>query len=183
MKLSVTGPLLSLAALASAQGAQAQQNCVEAADLSDTVTYAMPILYDSLGTSCDARFSKSEFMRTRAADFVDEFRSRQDAAWPGTLRLMKTFMASKAAKSGSGDDEMAALIGAMPDESLRPFVDAMVGQMINQKIASTIKPNTCDDIAEAMELLAPLPPENIAGLFTFILRQSDIEDPALCPSG
>ena len=31
-----------------------------------------------------------------------------------------------------------------------------------------------------MELLAPLPPENLGGLLTFILDVTDVKEPAIC---
>ena len=35
-------------------------------------------------------------------------------------------------------------------------------------------------IERAMELLAPLPPENLGGLLTFILDVTDVKEPAIC---
>lgn len=182
MKISTMGPALALAALVSAQGAQAQQACVAPQDLSDTVTYALPILYDSLQSPCQQQFAASSFMQAQGPAFIDRFRARQDAAWPGTMRLLKTFMTRSTDGKDAADAEMMALITSLPEESLRPFVDGIVGQMINEKVASDIKPQTCSDIAEAMELIEPLPAENVGGLVTFIARQADIKDPQICSS-
>ena len=70
------------------------------------------------------------------------------------------------------------MIAALPESSLRPFVDGLVGQMI----AGEIKPDSCDKIERGMELLSPLPPENIAGLLAFVAELSDIKNPEICPA-
>ena len=176
MKNSLLASSLALAALFSAQGAQAQEACVAPQDLTDTITYAMPIVYDSIKGKCAAQFRASTFMRNDGDAFVDQFRAKQDEAWPGTLRLLKVFMVQR---SGS-EDQTAAMIASLPEESLRPFVDGIVGMVITDKLGADFKPDTCHDVAEAMELIAPLPVENISGLVTFLARQADLNEPKLC---
>ena len=75
---------------------------------------------------------------------------------------------------------MMAAFEQMPPEALRPLVDAFVGQMITNDLAKDLKPSTCGDIAEAMELVAPLPPENIGGLASFLARVTGLDNPAVC---
>lgn len=178
MKNPFLASTLALAALASAQGAQAQQACVAPQDLSDTITYVMPIVYDTIRGKCAAQFRASTFMRNDGDAFVDQFRARQDEAWPGALRLLKVFMAQR---SGS-EDQTAAMIASLPEESLRPFVDGIVGVVITERLGADFKPETCHDVAEAMELIAPLPVENISGLVTFLARQADLDEPKICPA-
>jgi hypothetical protein len=170
-------PALALAALASATTAQAQQKpCIAAADLGDTVLYAMPIAYDAVSTTCKAQLRSDGFMARGGDKFVAKFRERQDSAWPGAFRLLKTFMAKEAgAEAGAGAD-MGAMIAALPEESLRPFVDGLVGQMI----AEEIKPDSCGKIERGLELLSPLPVENVAGLMAFIAEVADLKEPAIC---
>lgn len=177
MNNSFLASSLALAALASAQGAQAQEACVAPQDLSDTITYAMPIVYDSIRGKCAAQFRASTFMRNDGDAFVDQFRARLDEAWPGALRLLKVFMVQR---SGS-EDQTAAMIASLPEASLRPLVDGIVGMALAERLGTDLKPETCHDVAEAMELIAPLPVENISGLVTFLARQADLDEPKLCP--
>lgn len=177
MKNSLLASSLALAALASAQGAQAQEACVAPQDLTDTITYAMPIVYDSIKGKCAAQFRASTFMRDDGDAFVDQFRAKQDEAWPGALRLLKVFMAQRS----GGEDQSSALIASLPEESLRPFVDGIVSVALTERLGADLKPETCHDVAEAMELIAPLPVENISGLVTFLARQADLDEPKLCP--
>ena len=113
-------------------------------------------------------------MKTEGAAFAEGFRALQDDSWPGALRLIKAF-AAKDSDDGEADP-IAAIIDSVPADALRPFVDAMVLQMV----AGEIKPDSCDKIERGVELIAPLPPENVTGLLTFIAEQTKIDNPPLC---
>lgn len=173
-------PALALVALATATTAQAQQQaaCVQSADLADAVVYAMPIAYDAVSASCGRQLSSDGFIARDKGRFIKTFRARQDAAWPGAFRLLKTFMANDNGEEGAREADMGAMIAALPESSLRPFVDGLVGQMI----AEEIKPDSCGKIERGIELLSPLPPENVAGLLAFVAELSDIKNPAICPA-
>lgn len=175
MNLRMIAPALALTALAAAQTAQAQQPaCVAAADLGDAVVYAMPIAYDAARTACANQLRRDGFLATGGEAFVAEFRARQDQAWPGAFRLLTVFMAENGVEGG--ENEIAALVTALPEEALRPFVDGMVGQMI----AKEIKGDSCAKIERGMELISPLPTANVGGLFAFIAELAELKNPAIC---
>jgi hypothetical protein len=169
-------PALALAALASSQTALAQQQaCVAPADLSDAVVYAMPIAYDAARTACSNRLARDGFMATRGEAYIEAFRAEQNEAWPGAFRFLKSFMEKDGGEGGSSPD-MGAMLGSMPEEALRPFVDALVGQMI----AAEIKGDTCGKIERGIELLSPLPTDNIGGLIAFLFELTDMKNPQIC---
>ena len=177
MKTRVLAPALSVLALATATTAQAQaQTCVQSADLADAVIYAMPIAYDALSTACQRQLKSDGFMARDKGRFIQSFRDRQDDAWPGAFRMIKTFMADDKAARGGSENDMGAMIASLPEDALRPFVDGLVGQMIGGEI----KPDSCGKIERGIELLSPLPPENVAGLLTFLLELSDAKNPPIC---
>jgi hypothetical protein len=170
-------PALALVALATATTAQAQQQtCVAAADLGDTVLYAMPIAYDAVSTRCNKQLKADGFIARGGEAFIGKFRARQDSAWPGAFRLLKTLMAQQSAEKGGRDADITAMIAALPEESLRPFVDGLVGQLL----ADEIKPDSCGKIERGMELLSPLPVENVGGLMAFIAELADLKNPSIC---
>jgi len=180
MKTTFAGAVLAFASLVSTQGVAAQQSCVEPSDLADTITYAVPLVYESVEAPCSSVFASSPFMANEARAFVDLFRQRQDASWPGTLNLIKVFITTEASQGEGSDAVMAEAISQLSPDALRPFADVIINQVINERIAADIKVSTCSDIAEAMELIAPLPPENISGLAVFIAKQAELESPTLC---
>lgn len=177
MTRHILAPAMAIAALVTAQTAQAQQQaCVAPDDLGDTVIYAMPIAYDAVSTKCASQLKTDGFMARSGGTFIDGFRARQNVAWPGAFRLLKTFMAQDNAEDGGTNANMTAMIAALPEESLRPFVDGLVGQMI----AEEIKPESCGQIERGLELLSPLPTDNVAGLIAFVAELADLKNPPIC---
>jgi hypothetical protein len=177
MTRPIIAPALALAALASATAAEAQQKpCVNPADLADAVVYVMPAAFDAAKTACGSRFASDGFVAREGDAYIAAFREGQDKAWPGAFRFLKTFMDQGGAGQGAKGDDMAAMLSAMPADALRPFVDALVGQMI----AGEIKPESCDKIERGLELLSPLPRDNVGGLIAFIVELADVKNPPVC---
>lgn len=172
MKRSLLASALGLAALTSAQAAQAQQACVMPADAADMVMYMMPVAYDGALKSCKNTFSDDAFLPSaEGRDFIKKFRTKQDATWAGTYRVAQVMIAAQG--EGAGEDNgMAETLGALDESQLRPFADALLGQMI----AEEIKPDACDKIDRGVELLSPLPAENVGGLVSFVLEMVDLGD-------
>lgn len=163
---TVIAPVIALAGLATAQTAQAQQQaCVGPADITDAVLYAMPIAFDAARTACTNRLARSGFMATKGNAFIAPFRTGQDKAWSGALRLFKVVAAKKADGEDPGAANIGAIIATMPDGALRPFVYAFLGQTI----AEEIKPADCTKIERGLELISPLPRENVGGLIAFVV--------------
>lgn len=162
---------LTLCALAQPQMAMAQQ-CVDQDDFSDMVQYAMPLVADAFVVKCESQLSPDGFFATRGDEFLAPFRANQDDHWPATLRVLKVF--------GSKDSEDAgpmAMIESLPEEALRPFVDAIVGTMI----AAELKVKDCGKIERGVALMAPLPPENVGDLFSFLVDMAGVKNPSVCP--
>ncbi|MBW3168429.1 hypothetical protein [Qipengyuania flava] len=161
--------LVAAIALCQAQVAHAQA-CLAPDDVTDAGIYAIPVVADGFRASCAPHLAADGFFATQGADFVAPYSAMQNERWPGTLRV---FLALAA---GGGADEQADALGELPGDALRPIVDAFFAQ----KIGEEIKPQDCSKIERAMELLAPLPPENLGGLLTFILDVTDVKEPAIC---
>ncbi len=154
---------LALCALTQSQMAMAQ-SCISEEDLSSAVRYSMPAIVSAVSGECSAELPADGFFATQSNAFLAPYVAQQDANWPGTLRVIKSF--------GSNDESPidTAMFDALPESALRPFVDAIITTML----AKEIKPDQCGKIERGMELIAPLPPENIGGLIGFVV--SMVED-------
>lgn len=179
MTRNFIAPTLAAAALVSATAAQAQQQaCVNPADLADAVVYIVPVAFDAAKTACGPKLEANGFMAREGDQYIAPFRTGQEQAWPGAFRFLKTFMDRGGAGKGAKGQDMAAMLSAMPADALRPFVDALVGQMI----AGEIKPDSCGKIERGLELLSPLPRENMGGIVAFIVEMTDVKNPPVCPA-
>ncbi|QYU68851.1 hypothetical protein J4558_01490 [Leptolyngbya sp. 15MV] len=163
---------LALAALAQPQAALAQQ-CIEQRDVSDGVIYAMPLLVDTVRAKCGSNLSANGFLASKGDAFLEPFRARQDATWPAALRLLEQF---GNAGSGGNTDDTFAMISSLPESALRPFIDALIQQMVGGEI----KLEDCGKIERGIALLSPLPPENIGGLASFLFEVAKVQNPTIC---
>jgi hypothetical protein len=156
-----------------AQAAFAQQ-CIAPEDLTDTGIYAVPVMVEGFAATCTPYLEPDGFFAQRGAEFVAPYTAMQSESWPGTLRVFMNF-ATRGGEDAAAS-ERSAMFRSLPPETLRPLVDAFLAQ----KIGEEIKPGDCAKIERAMELLAPLPPENFGGLLTFVLDVSKVRDPQVC---
>lgn len=169
--------LAALTALALPAGAQAAQVGAARAEMSPqaaqaAVRYALPHLLSGVRTTCGPRLSAEGYLAINGNALQERFAQGSDAAWPAAREaLMQLGAAEKA--------DMAKMFGQMPDSALKPFVDAMISSMV----ASELKADNCPDIERGLELLAPLPPENIAGLAGFIFEMVDRGDKKAAKGG
>lgn len=174
MKRRLLASALAFTAVGTAQTALAQQACVEPEDAADAVIYAMPAAYEATLKACDTEFDAGSFLRSAdGQNFIEQFRTQRDERWDGTFRFLRTFMS---AQGDGGDKGMADMISALPEESLRPFVDGLMGQLIGEQI----KPDSCGKIDRGVELMSPLPADNVSGLVAFVLELVKLDNPPVC---
>lgn len=109
-------------------------------------------------------------------DNVWTFRAVDDRTCEIDFVVDFTFMEQDAAAGEAAGMDMKAMLSAMPEDALRPFVDALVGQMI----AEQIKGESCGKIERGLELLSPLPSDNVGGLIAFVVELADLKNPPVC---
>ncbi len=179
MKLKFAAGAAAILSMAQPQIAFAQAaktQCIKEADLSDAIVYAMPSLFAAFRTKCIATLPKDGFTRVKGDAFASSFTTLQDQTWPGAQRVLLVFASAGSGKSGT-NDQMVTLMKSLPGEAVRPFIDAI----IEQKIAEEIQVSRCADIERGVSLLAPLPPQNIGGLLSFIMQFANTKEPEICP--
>lgn len=153
LRLAATAAaLLALSQPAMAQG----KPCIAPADMADAMTYSIPLVVDGLQSTCADTLPNDSFLMAQGDEFASGFEPLRAAAWSGARRFLMSF-----ADEGGQKSEATAFIKNLGDDALRPFVDAIVVQLV----AAEIKPATCGDIDSLLPLLAPLPPENYGPLF------------------
>ena len=126
------------------------------------VRYALPHLLAGVRSTCGPKLSPNGYLAKNGASLLDRYSQGAEAAWPAARVALMTL-------GGEKNADMANMLGQMPDAALKPFVDATISSMV----ATKLKAEDCGDIERGLELLAPLPPENIAGLAGFLLEMAD----------
>ena len=157
MKLSAFAALAVLALPGAVQAKDLSPEGTRAA-----VRYALPHLVAGVRATCAAKLSPGGYLATNSDAMIARFSQGSDAAWPAA----KVALMQLGAEDKSG---MGSMLGQMPDSALKPFVDATISTMV----ATKLKPENCGDVERGLELLAPLPPENIAGLVGFVIEMAE----------
>lgn len=158
----------AITALLQASVAQAQEICVEPADLSDTVVYAVPGLMQGLQNKCSAVLSQTGFVLGQSGEWVTSYDLLKDETWPGTRRFFLVF--------ANGETESPLPMDDLPDTVLRPLLDLMLPELVMKDV----KVADCEKIERTVELLSPLPPENTGGLVALMLEFAGRDNPPIC---
>ena len=136
--------------------------------IAQAVRYALPHLVTGVQGVCGNQLAADGFLARNGDAFKTRMTVGAEAAWPQAKSAMLAFAASR-----QGGDQLAAFAD-LPDEMLQPVVDGLIVAMIS----SELKPASCADVERGMELVAPLPPENIAGLVGFVMDMAGSDDEA-----
>lgn len=149
--------------------ASAQEACLTEQQVSAMIVYGVPLAMGGLEQSCGEVLSPDGFLATGAPEMVERYAAQSDVAWPDAFSAFLTF-------AGSDNDEGASAMREMPEEALRPFLDALLTGMI----ANEVKPERCGNIERLLEVLAPLEPFEAGRLAAVIAALAGVEDPEIC---
>lgn len=150
---------LSLGTSATATTAQ---NCLSEAEGTAVFAAMLPDLIDGLRDRCAAHLPANAFLATNADALIAQYKAHADQQWPAAKLAFGRI---------AGQEEMT---DKLPDEFFRPMVGAMVGA----ELVKDLKAEDCAGASRVVENLAPLPPENVAGLIGAILvLAEDDKDP------
>ncbi len=129
--------------------------------------FALPALLTSVVQVCANELDPAGYLLSNSARLHTKFSEGSDEAWP-TAKQLVIAMASE------DDDSTDAILEAMPDEALKPFVLAVLQGLLTEEL----KPSQCSDVERGLELLDPMPADNIAGTIGFIIEMVQKEEQA-----
>jgi hypothetical protein len=159
---------LMLLALGSATAARAAADaCLTPSDLNAVFAYALPTVIDSAGQACRPVLAPDGFLATQGMDLSARYRIGQPAAWP--LAKAAVLKVGIGALGGHGADGLGKFATMLPDGALQGFASGFVSQFVIR----AVHPGDCADIEYALRMIAPLPPENAAGLITLVVERLD----------
>lgn len=163
-----SGSLALLLAMAPCAAMAAEPVCITKAEATSLVTYALPQAINGTAKRCAPSLPANAFLRTGAPALASRYAAQKDRYWP---KARPAVMKALSAQNGGSSNMMAGL----PDETLRQLADVFVEGFVAQRIA----PKSCKQLDLAIDLLSPLPPENMAGLIALTLDAAGGADPKL----
>ena len=161
---------LAAVALLSGNVAAAQQKCVTEKEFAQTMIYATPLAIDAANAKCADSLQSNGYLLSSSNSLRAKYAALQNETWPSAK--------STAFKIGQSTEAASQLstFAALPDEALRPFVDALVTQKLNENI----KIKDCKNIERGMRLLAPFAPRDTGALLGFVAGMIDSKALPIC---
>ncbi|GEM_PF-696405 len=175
------GVLLGATLLAlTPHAALAQQQCVTEAEVSAMTIYAVPSMVKSMQTRCGPRLAANGFLATRGLEFAGRYAALQERVWPRAKSGLLKLIASQALAEASARNQNTRgleMIGGLPDQAVRPFVDALIVQELGPRIELA----NCGKIERVMQAVAPIDPEVSAGLIGLVMGLAQPPSISICP--
>lgn len=134
-----------------------EQRCVSRAESQAVVAHLMPSLLTSVGNRCTSKLGSRSFLATQAGPLADRMTPLSHRSWP----------AAKAALERQGGNTLPDNV-AILDFGRTAIADG---------IANGMDRDACEVVDQMLEQLAPLPPENLANVFSLFLESGINNDP------
>ncbi|MFA9200084.1 MAG: hypothetical protein ACEQR8_02700 [Cypionkella sp.] len=175
MKRSHPIALAALAALLPTQlQAQVAKPCITEREVAQMTIYAVPALVEGVRGKCGPKLSKSGFLATRGSDFAARYAALKDETWPAAKAGVLKIVGGQNAR----DKATIATFASLPDDSVRPLVDAMIAQ----QIGASIKPEQCGQVERGLQLASVMNPRDSGALIAFVMAMAKPKNPAICPT-
>jgi hypothetical protein len=155
--------------------AQAQPICVTEAEVSAIAIYSVPSLVQAMRLRCGSALSASGYIARRGDALSGRYAGLQPRVWSRAKSgMLKILGAQSSAAQGR---QMLDSLGGLPDEAVRPLVDAW----IVQETSARIPVRNCQRLEWVVEALAPVDPEVAGGLIGAIVGLVDPDKVPVCP--
>lgn len=178
--LSNFAAIVALAALlpAQAQGqAQAAKACLSEREVAQMAIYAVPAVVSGVRAKCGAKLASGGFLATKGDAFAARYAALQAETWPIAKAGILKFVGGGKAGPAKANDPIA-MFAALPDQSVRPLVDAMIAQ----KIGEAVKPEQCGNVERGIQLASVMNPRDSGAMIAFVMSMIKRKNPPICPS-
>ena len=126
--------------------------------------FAMPRAFQGVQQTCRNTLGGDAYIYASGNRLMGKLQTASRGSWPTARRAIMQMVRSQS-------PDMLPLINSMPSDSLQPFAEEMIAGMV----VSKMKVGECERVNRVLELLDPLPPENLAGLIAYVFVQAQEE--------
>ena len=174
-KVLATAGAAGLALQSGLACAQQPRSCLTEQEVSAIAIYSVPSLVQAVRQRCAGELTSSGYISRRGDTLTARYAVLQPAVWPSAKSgLFKLF----AGKTGDGAGSLDS-IATLPDEAVRPLVDALIVQETAPKIAL----KNCTRLERVIEVMAPIDPEVAGTLIGLLVGFADPEQMPVCQAG
>ena len=161
---------LAAAGMATSSPALAQDGDLDPAAVEAAARYALPYAFNAFVVRCGDELYGSTYALNNSDRLYAKFIEGNDEHWPLAKEALIQIV------EGDGEESLGPIFEVMGDAELRPFVNSLIGNLVAQEI----KTDDCLAVERGLEILDPLPADNVAQLIGFLVemgqRGDDEED-------
>lgn len=133
--------------------------CILPAEVEHATLFALPSVLDGLGEMCRPSLPASAYLLTGGAQLSQRVAAQRNVHWDAAKTAILRL---------AGDDKAAMLNSDTAALLLRDLIRGQAGTKLTRE--------NCATVDRALALLAPLPPENLAGLVSLFAQASMTSD-------
>ncbi|ANU07952.1 hypothetical protein [Paraurantiacibacter namhicola] len=163
---------LTAMAVAIAPQVVAAQECMTEAEVNAMAIYAAPAAMDAAAYACRDALPADSFLLSELGPMKARYDAVRPDYWPLALSAATKLMASEG--DGSADD--MAIFQQLPEEAVRPMIDAL----IVQELSTEIKPEDCGSIDKVVAAFGPLEPTEFGGIIGAVLTVAVPDEDLFC---
>lgn len=162
----VSSAILGAAILFAAPASAQKEEQIDPAAAAAAMRYVLPLAFEGYMTACFETLDEDGFVISNAPALREKFTNGAEASWPGAREFLMQVARERGGFDGSFD--------GIEDDELRQEIDDKLAEVL----AAEMKPETCTDIERALEILDPLPADNMAAMIGFLVDLVVNEDEA-----
>lgn len=155
--------------------ASAQASCVTEAEVGAVAIYSVPSLVQAVRLKCGSQLSTSGYLARQGNALSGRYAALQNRLWPRAKAGMIKVLGSQAPNNDGR--QLLDTVGDLPDNAVRPLVDAWIVQEASARIES----RNCQRLEWVIEAMAPIDPEVAGGMLGAIVGLVDHERLPVCP--
>lgn len=144
------------------------QGCITEGEVGAMVRYATPAMIQSAQTQCAGQ-QTTGYLSRQGGELLARYAADQDSIWPAAKSGLLKFVEEEGADGGMD-------LSRLPDDALRPFVDAVIIEMISAEFPV----EDCRKVEKLVEALAPLDPSEMGTLVGAIFSIAEPQNPPIC---
>lgn len=156
-------PLLSAQPL-SAQPLSAQVDLSER-EVVQIARFALPNAFQAVQQRCRQNLAADAYIYAEGGALHSRLVAASRGSWPEARDIALDMLTRE-------NPEMAGIFNQMPSKTLRPFAE----ELIASALASEVEPRNCGQINRVLELLDPLPAENLTDLIGLIAVEAQKQE-------
>ena len=154
--------------------AQQARPCIAEDEVSAIAIYSVPSLVQAVRLKCGSELSANGYLAKRGDAMAARYAPLQNRVWPKAKAGLLKVLAGRSTQGRQGLD----MVTALPDNAVRPLVDALIVQELSPKIAV----KHCGRLERVIELAAPIDPEVAGSILGVIAGIVDPDQMPVCPA-